>query len=91
MAMLFDAATYITDNESAAEYLSAALEDPNSDVFLAALADVARARGVAMVAEKSGLGRESLYKSLRSGSKLRFETTQKIVAALGLKLTIERA
>lgn len=44
-----------------------------------------------MVAEKSGLGRESLYKSLRSGSKLRFETTQKIVAALGLKLTIERA
>ncbi len=31
--------------ETIAEYLTAALEDPNPDVFLAALADVAKARG----------------------------------------------
>ncbi len=32
-----DAADYLTDEETIAEYLSAALEDPDPDLFLAAL------------------------------------------------------
>ncbi|MFZ2618760.1 MAG: transcriptional regulator, partial [Anaerolineae bacterium] len=40
---LFDAADYLDDEETMAEYLTAALEDPNPDVFLAAVRDVARA------------------------------------------------
>lgn len=39
----FDAAAYLDDEEIIAEYLTAALEDPNPDVFLAAVRDVARA------------------------------------------------
>ena len=42
----FDAADYLDDEETIAEYLTAALEDPNPDVFLTAVRDVARARAV---------------------------------------------
>lgn len=57
----FDAADYLNDKETIAEYLTAALEDPNPDVFLAAVRDVARARGMAQLAKDTGLGRGSLY------------------------------
>ena len=41
----FDAAEYLDSDEAIAEYLTATLEDGNPDVFLAALGDVAKARG----------------------------------------------
>jgi probable addiction module antidote protein len=71
-----------------AEYLAAALEDPNPDMFLRAVANVAKARGMASVAEASGLGRESLYKALAPGAKVRYETVRKLVDSLGVKLTV---
>ena len=63
----FDAADYLDNDEVVAEYLSAAIEDANPDVFLAALGDVAKARGIAQIAKDAGLGRESLYKALGTG------------------------
>lgn len=41
----FDASEYLDNEEVIAEYLAAALEDPNPDVFLHAVADVAKAAG----------------------------------------------
>lgn len=63
----FDAADYLDDEETIALYLNAALEDPNPDVLLAAIRDVARARGMTQLANAAGLGRESLYKALTPG------------------------
>jgi probable addiction module antidote protein len=40
----FDAADYLDSEEMIAEYLAAALEDDNPDVFLSALGDVDKAR-----------------------------------------------
>jgi probable addiction module antidote protein len=82
----FDAVDYLNDEETIAEYISVALEDPNPNVFLAAVRDVARARGMAQLAKDSGLGRESLYKALSPGAKPRYETMQKLLLALGVKL-----
>ncbi len=87
----FDAADYLEDDEMMAEYLSAALEDPNPDVFLMAVRDVARARGMARLAIDAGVGRESLYKALRPGAKPRYETVAKLVRALGVQLHAEPA
>lgn len=84
----FDASEYLDDEEVIAEYLTAALEDPNPEVFLLAVANVAKARGIAKVAEDSGLGRESLYKALAPGAKPRYETVRKLMDALGVKLTV---
>ena len=61
----FDASSHLDNEEVIAEYLSAAAEDENPDVLLLALADVAKARGMAHVAKAAGLSRESLYKGAR--------------------------
>lgn len=83
----FDAADYLDDEETMAEYLTAALEDSNPDVFLAAVRDVARARGMAQLAKDTGLGRESLYKTLAPGAKPRYDTVLKLLHALGVRLS----
>jgi len=85
----FDAADYLDDEETIAEYLTAALEDPNPDLFLVAVRDVARARGMAQLARDTGLGRESLYKALAPGAKPRYDTVLKVLRALGVKLHAE--
>jgi len=84
----FDASEYLDDEEVIAEYLTAALEDPNPEVFLLAVANVAKARGITKVAQDSGLGRESLYKALAPGAKPRYETVRKLMDALGVKLRV---
>lgn len=83
----FDAVDYLNDEETIAAYITAALEDPNPDVFLTALRDVARARGMTQLAQQTGLGRESLYKTLTPGAKPRYDTLLRLLHALGLKLT----
>lgn len=85
----FDAARYLNDEEAIAEYMSAVLETENPDLFLLALGDVARARGMAQVAKDSGLGRESLYKALAPGAKPRFDTIIKVARALGVRLSAQ--
>lgn len=85
----FDAADYLGNEEMIAEYLTAALEDENPDVFLAAIADVAKARGMSAIAQRSGLGRESLYKALAPGAKPRYDTILKVLHSLGFKLTVK--
>lgn len=84
----FDAVDYLDSKEMIAEYLTAALEDENPDVFLVAIGDVARARGMSAIAESSGLGRESLYKALSPGAKPRYDTILKVLHSLGFKLTV---
>lgn len=83
-----EAPEYADNEEVIAEYLAGALEDPNPDVFLHALADVARARGISNVAKAAGLGRESLYKALAPGAKIRYSTVRKLLKSLGVQLTV---
>lgn len=84
----FDAADYLDSDEAIAEYLTASLEDANPDVFLAAISDVAKARGMATIAKESGLGRESLYKALAPGAKPRYDTILKVLHGLGVKVSV---
>ncbi|WP_434755048.1 addiction module antidote protein [Nitratidesulfovibrio sp. D1] len=87
----YETARYLDSEEMIAEYLAACLEDPNPDVFLAALGEVAKARGVAQLAKETGLSRESLYKTFSPGTKPRFETILKITNALGVPLGIRQS
>ena len=84
----FDASDYLDNEETIAEYLSVALENPDPDAFLIAVRDVAKARGIASVAKNSGLGRESLYKALKPGSKPRFDTVRRLLGALGVRFEV---
>ncbi|MBL7173726.1 MAG: putative addiction module antidote protein, partial [Desulfobacteraceae bacterium] len=83
-------AEYLDNEETIAEYLSAALEDPNPEMFLLAVKNVARARGMAQLARDAGLGRESLYKALAPGARPRYDTILKVLRALGVKLSAQQ-
>lgn len=83
----FDVVDYLDDEEAIAGYLSAVLEENDPDLLIAALGDIARARGIAKLAADSGLNRESLYKALRPGAKPRFDTVYRIMSALHIRLS----
>jgi probable addiction module antidote protein len=82
----FDVADYLVNDEIIAEYLTAALEDENPDMFLVAVDTVARARSMTQLAKDTGLGRESLYKALAPGAKPRYDTVLKVLRGLGISL-----
>jgi probable addiction module antidote protein len=84
----FDASAYLDSEEVIAEYLTAALEDDDPDVFLAAVGNVAKARGMAQIAQATGLGRESLYKALAPGAKPKYDTVLKVLRSLGVRLAV---
>ena len=83
-----DISEYLDSEKVIAEFLTAALEDPNPEAFVSAIGHVAKARGMTSVAEKTGLGRESLYKAFAPGAKPRYETVIKILQSLGVKLQV---
>ena len=67
----FDGTDYLGSEEMIAAYLNAAIEENDPELLLAAIADVAKARGITKVAQDAGVGRESLYKTLSPGSRPR--------------------
>jgi len=85
----FDMTTLLDSDEAVSEYLNQVLEDGDSDELIRALGYIAKAKGMAMIAKESGLGRESLYKALAPGAKPRFDTVLKVIRALGVKLHAE--
>ena len=87
----FDAAEFLTDETSVAEYLTASLEMGDEQVLLNAIGAAARARGMSQLAKDSGLGRESLYKALAPGAKPRYDTLLKVIQALGVSITFSAA
>jgi probable addiction module antidote protein len=78
------------DPNLAAEYLSAAAEDTDPRVYLAALRTVAEAQGMARVAKAAGVPRESLYRALSTNGNPRFSTLHAILRATGLEFAVER-
>jgi len=82
----WDAASHLDSLADIAAYLDAALEDGDPAVVTAALGDIARAKGMAEIARKTGLGRESLYKALSPHGNPEFATVIRVLHALGMKL-----
>jgi len=82
----FDIADYLDSKEAISEYLSQVLAEGDTDELLRALGHIARAKGMTEVAKKTGLGRESLYKTFRAGTQPKFETIVKVLDAFGVRL-----
>ena len=82
----FDPAEHLQDEESIAVFLSSILEEHDPALLAEAIGTIARARGMSKIAADSGIAREALYKALRADAQPRFETIQRVMAALGVKL-----
>jgi len=84
----WDAADHLKTDKDIVEYLEAVLEEGDPALVVAALGDVARARGMSKIARAAGLGRESLYKALSAEGNPEFATVLKVIRSLGLKLHV---
>jgi len=84
----YDVAEHLRTPAEMAAYLEACFEEADGDAaFIAkALGDIARAKGMTLVARDAGVSRESLYKALSGDRSPDFNTILKVVNALGLKL-----
>lgn len=85
----WDVAEHLETEMDMAAYLDAALEDGDAALVVAALGDIARAKGMSQIARDAGLGRESLYKALSTTGNPEFVTILKVVRALGLQLRVQ--
>ncbi len=83
---LWDASEHLETDEDMVMYLEAAFEDGDPALISAVLGDIARAKGMSQIAEKTGLGRTSLYKALSPEGHPDFATILKVINALGIKL-----
>lgn len=83
------------DPEFADDYLAeslAAIDEPGGqEAFLQALRHIAEAQGMAAIAERAGLPRESLYKSLSGKGNPTLKTLLAVLNAAGLRLAVTRA
>lgn len=83
------------DPEFADDYLAesvAAIDEPGGqEAFLQALRHIAEAQGMAAVAERAGLPRESLYKSLSGKGNPTLKTLLAVFNATGLRLAVTKA
>jgi len=86
----YDAADYLDSPETMAAYLNAAIEDSDGDAadMAEALGAIARAQGMSNVAERAGLGRQSLYKALSANGNPTLATISRVAAVLGLRISV---
>ncbi|MFL1494388.1 addiction module antidote protein [Pseudomonas antarctica] len=86
---VYEASRFLDSPETISAYLAHSMASQDPQVLMKALAEVVKAQGVNKVAEAAGVNRESLYKTLKGGSKTRYETVQKLMLALGVELTVQ--
>lgn len=79
----------LSDPAESAAYLNAALADGSQDVFLMALRDVAKARGLTRLARETALNRENMYRLLSEEGNPQLSSLTALLDALGLRLAVE--
>jgi probable addiction module antidote protein len=89
----YAAAAYLKSKKDCALYLQAAIDESDGEpaLVIAALGDIARARGMRQLARDTGLTCEALYKALSPKGNPSFATVMKVCKALGLKMHTEPA
>jgi probable addiction module antidote protein len=88
----FKASKYLKSDSDIATFIEAMLEDGDARVVPIALRTVAEAvGGMAALAKRTGLSRESLYRTLSKDGNPRLDTLAAVLNAFGLRLTVRPA
>ena len=85
----YDPAADLGSDEAVALFMAEAFQTNDAGYVAHALGVVARAKGMAQIAGKTGLSREQLYRSFSENGNptFRLKTTLAVTKALGIELT----
>jgi probable addiction module antidote protein len=86
----WDVVDHLRTPEDQAAYLEAAFEDGDPDLIVAAIGDIARAQGIARIAEATKLSRETLSNIFKPGGNPTLATLTSVMREIGFKLAAER-
>ena len=81
----------LKDPIQAAAYIEAVMELDEPATLLVALRHVAKAHGMAEVARRADMGDKTLFKALSAEGNPTLTTVHKVLAALGLRLSVTPA
>jgi probable addiction module antidote protein len=85
----FDMAKQLNSEKDIAAYVTMVIEDGDAAELAHALGIASKARGMSEIAQASGITREALYKALKPNAKPRFDTINRVCAALGVRLVAQ--
>lgn len=83
----YDPANALVDDEEIAFFMADAFETGDTAYIAKALGIVARAKGMAEIAQKTGLSREQLYRSFSEHGNPTLKNTLAVMRALGVDIT----
>lgn len=89
----FDPAGYLKSDESIVGFLNATIEENPADAaaLKRAFETVIRVRNMSQVARDAGISREGLYKAFSVDGNPSFDTVQRVLSAIGLRIAFARA
>ena len=82
----FDIADHLKSDAEIFEYLNIYLEEGDIKGLLRALGEVARAKGMAGIADTTGPGRQHLYETLSEKGNPTPDTLLKVLDAIGVRI-----
>ncbi|MCJ2068699.1 putative addiction module antidote protein [Methylobacterium sp. J-030] len=85
----YDTAEHLRTPEDIALYIEAVLEDGDPALVADAIGVVARARGMAQIAQEIGRSREQLYRTLSEKGNPQLDTLMGVLKAIGLRLSVK--
>jgi probable addiction module antidote protein len=83
----YDPAEDLQSDEAIAVFMEEAFKTEDAGYIAHALGVVARAKGMAQIANETGLSREQLYRSFSANGNPTLKTTIAVMKALGIELT----
>ena len=83
----YDPAEDLISDEGIAIFMREAFKTDDPAYIAHSLGVVARAKGMAQIAEQTGLSREQLYRSFSENGNPTLKTTLAVMKALGIQLT----
>jgi len=83
----YDPSAALVDDDGIAFFMAHSFETGDPAYIAKALRVVARAKGMTGIAQKTGLSREQLYRSLSECGNPTLKTTLAVMRALGIDLT----
>lgn len=88
MTRSLDIKDFLHTDAEIADYLNDAYHDEDPRMFLIALGNAVKSKGVSKVAQETGLGRESLYRIFSGAASPNWSTLKRLLDNLGFEITL---